>query len=253
MIITAMFSSLSQQLRFSLGWPLRFVALLWVVHGIQYLFNLDLGYYGIYPREVIGLRGIVLAPLIHGSWGHLLSNTPPLFALSAMLLFFYRRVAIPSFILIYLLTGLMVWLFGRSVFHIGASGVIYGLVAFLFWSGIFRRNARAIALALIVVFYYGSMFMGILPGQEGISWESHLLGALVGIVVAFASRGQLEEAEKQLRSKPDDTQPEYFLDRDTFDRPRPNRTQDTNGHPPTSRWYVSDTTRKSQRSNRDRL
>lgn len=126
-----------------------------------------------------------------------------------------------SFISIYLLTGFAVWLFGRSVYHIGASGVVYGLVAFVFWSGVFRRNLKTIILALIVTLLYSHYFMGIIPTHEGISWESHLMGGLVGILVAFIFKDLIEKDEEK---KPDPWANEladgeqYFLNRDAFER-----------------------------------
>ena len=183
----------------SLSLPIKFVALLWIIHLIQWFLQLKLGFLGVYPREISGLKGILFSPLLHGDFGHLISNTPPLLVLSTLIMFFYRRVAIPSFLMIYFLTGLAVWIFGRPVYHIGASGVIYGLVAFVFWNGIFRFNVKSIALALVVAFYYGSMFMGILPGQEGISWESHLLGGIVGIFVSFWYKNKIEVDEETLQ------------------------------------------------------
>ena len=225
----------------SIIWSFRLVAVLWVIHLFQVLSGLDLGWLGIYPHRVFGLKGIFFAPLIHADWGHLLSNTPPLFFLSLIILYFYRSVAVPALTMLYLLTGLTVWLFGRPVFHIGASGVIYGMVAFVFWNGIFRRNLKSIALALIVMFYYGSMFAGILPGQQGISWESHLLGGLVGIFTSFWFRGNLEQDEakpvyswEREEESPSDS---YFLDRDTFDKTKEERRRDDD----IGQWFSSRT------------
>ncbi len=129
-----------------------------------------------------------------------------------------------SFVFIYLLTGFSVWLFGRSVYHIGASGVVYGLVSFIFWSGIFRRNIKSIVLALIVTILYSGYLQGIVPFQEGISWESHLLGGIVGIIVAFLFKGIIEQDEEQ----PDpwaneSTDQEYYLARDTFEMTKEER------------------------------
>ena len=229
----------------SVSLPVKLILLLWVIHLVQFLLHMELGILGIFPKKIFGLKGILFAPLIHSDWGHLMSNTPPLFVLSTMLLFFYRRVAIPSFIMIYLLTGLAVWLLGRPVFHIGASGVIYGLVAFISFTGFFRRNLKSIVLALIVVFYYGSMFMGILPGQEGISWESHLLGALVGIFAAFWYRGALEkDEEKTVYSWEEEhagREPTYFLDRNAFEKTKEERHREKEDPDGLSGWFSSRT------------
>jgi membrane associated rhomboid family serine protease len=212
---------LQSRLYESLSLPFKFVITIWLVHMVQYVLHLDLGRFGVYPREIFGLRGIFLSPFIHADFGHLLANTPPLFVLSAMMMFFYRRVAISAIALIYLLTGAAVWTFGREVFHIGASGVIYGMAGFVFFTGVFRRNVKSIALALLVAFYYGSMIYGIFPGQEGVSWESHLLGALAGVFASFVFKHAVErDEERQAPSWANDpryNQQNFFLERDTFD------------------------------------
>ncbi len=209
----------------SLRFPAGLVAFLWLAHAYFYLFSADPGEYGILPRRVSWIRGIVTAPLMHGSWEHLMSNSVPLFVLMSLTLYFYRRVAIRAFWLIYFLTGLSVWLLGRSVIHIGASGIVYGLVAFIFWNGIFRRSARSIILALIVLMLYSGMFLGILPDQEGISWESHLLGSLSGIFAAFWFKGELEDDEVESQPLWDEKASEKhpFLPHDIFDKTKAQR------------------------------
>ena len=212
----------------SLKFPLQFVALLWIIHLVQVL-TFDFGFLGLFPRALFGLRGIILAPLIHADWQHLISNSAPLLVLGSIIVVFYRRVAWRSMLMIYLLTGLAVWLFGRTVFHIGASGVVYGLLSFVFWSGIFRRNVKSIVLALIVLFLYSGLFLGILPNQEGISWESHLLGAFMGIFTAYWYKEEIEQGENDRYIPSWELEPEqevpYFLDRDVFDLTKLERQQ----------------------------
>jgi membrane associated rhomboid family serine protease len=216
------FRKLLRTLRF----PFQFVLLLWLIHMFQFFLGIDLGRLGIYPRELFGLKGIVTGPLVHGDWQHLISNTIPLIALMSVLFVFFRRVAIKSFLLIYILTGLSVWLFaGPPVYHIGASGVVYGLVSFVFWSGVFRRSFQSIALALIILMMYSGYFYGILPGEPGISWESHLFGGIVGIFVAWFFKSNLERDEEAPPPLPEEGS-DYFLNRDVFDRTRQEREKE---------------------------
>ncbi len=221
---------MKQKFRESLIIPFWLIVLLWAIQAFQSLTGVSLGTYGVYPREVFGLRGILFSPLLHSGWSHLLANTPPLFVLTAMALFFYRRIAFRSFAMIYLLTGIAVWLFARDrAFHIGASGVVYGLVAFMFWNGIFRRNLKSIVLSLIIVFYYGGMFVGIVPGEKDVSWESHLLGGLVGIFAAFWYKGVDEPDEhRPLYSweQEGESEQSHFLDRGTFDQTKEERKRE---------------------------
>ena len=203
-----------------ISFPLYLVLSLWVVHIIKLTLNLNLGRYGLIPRDIDGALGIITSPFIHGNLQHLISNSIPLFVLSSMIIIFYRKVAYQSIFLIYVLTGLVVWLAGRgNVAHIGASGVVYGLVSFVFWTGLFRRNIKSIILALVVTVLYSGYFMGVLPYQKGISWESHLFGALVGIIVAYWYKN-IRESDEQKKSPWDDeiSEKQYFLPRDTFDK-----------------------------------
>ncbi len=222
----------------SLRFPTIVLAILWMIQGFQQLTGLGLGWLGVYPRHPSGIKGIFTSPFIHSQdWMHLINNSVPLFVSTAMILFFFRRVAYKAIFLIYLLTGLGVWLFGRTVLHIGASGVVYGLVAFIFWNGIFRRNLRSIVLALIILLLYSGMFLGVLPNQPGISWESHLIGALVGILVSYVFRNEIEEDEEvhppiHLVEEHD---PEFFLDRSTFERTKRERRDGS------SDWFSNST------------
>lgn len=199
--------------------PFMFVALMWLAHIIKISGNFRWNIYGIFPREIEGLVGIVASPLLHSGFKHLFSNSLPLFFMLTLIFLFYRRVSTISFIMIYLVTGLAVWLFGRPVYHIGASGIVYGLISFVFWSGVFRKNLRSIVLSLVIVIMYSGYVEGILPGEPGISWESHLLGAVVGAGVAFMVRNirDAHEYEEKPSYDYDEQEEKYFFDRDVFD------------------------------------
>ena len=177
-----------KELKTELLTPLIFPALLWVIHLFALLINLDLSRMGILPRNFAGLLGIITSPLIHADFSHLISNTIPLIILGWIIFFFYPKVSYLLFVFIYFITGLLVWIFARQVYHIGASGVVYGFVSFLFFSGIFRRDNKSIALALIITFLYGGLVWGMIPGWKGISWESHLFGAITGFIAAYLFR-----------------------------------------------------------------
>ena len=168
---------------------LAFLLLLWMLELADAGFDLHLSRLGVYPRELNGLWGILFAPLIHGSWQHLISNSVALAILGVVLLYGYPRSAIPALVFVYLGSGLGVWLFARSSYHFGASGLTHGMMFFIFVSGILRRDKLSIALSMIVFFLYGGMVWTIFPQQPGISYESHFFGALTGILAAFAFKG----------------------------------------------------------------
>lgn len=228
--------------------PLYLLALMWIVHIFQAVTTIDLAYLGLYPRVPFGLRGVFFAPFLHGDFQHLISNSVPFFVLTTMVFFFYRRVATKSFIMMYLLTGIAVWIFGRSVFHIGASGVVYALAGFMIFSGFFRRNIKAIILALIVVFLYGGMIWGVLPIQPGVSWESHLLGAIVGVITAYWYKEDIEADEVKKtyswENESESLDQPYFFERDIFDKTKEERMREKESNDPPS-WFSSKTWRDS--------
>jgi membrane associated rhomboid family serine protease len=201
-----------------LGVPLGFVGVIFGIHLLQAILDIDLARLGVFPREVDGLPGILTGPLIHGSWEHLFSNSISFIMLGAVLFWFYPRIALRSIVWLYLLSGFGIWISGQpNSYHIGASGIVYGMVSLVFWSGIFRRNVKSIVLALIILVMYAGFFEGIVPGKEGISWEGHLSGAIAGILLAWIYRKDVEADEIVPEVEEEVEERHYFLPRDTFD------------------------------------
>jgi membrane associated rhomboid family serine protease len=192
--------------------PVSFIFTIWVVNIFQFTFRLDFGYLGIYPRDSTTLFGIFTSPVIHGSWGHLLSNSIPLLVLGILLFFTYERIAIWIWVLNYILTGLMVWLFARDSYHIGASGIVYGLASFLLFSGFFRMDIKSIAVSSGIAIFYGGMVWGIFPLERGISWESHLFGGIVGLLLAFLFRNEFQDALLKMHEEETDEDRKTFED-----------------------------------------
>lgn len=181
-----------------LALPAFFLFVMWAVELVETVLHTSFAALGILPREPERLFGVLTAPFIHGTWDHILSNSLPFAALSAILFLGFRRVSYPVFIYIYLITGLAVWGLARGgTFHIGASGLVYGLFGFVFFSGIFRGDIRSIGIALAVGFFYGGMVWGVMPNQPGISWESHLFGMVAGAVLAYRYRASGRERPPQ--------------------------------------------------------
>jgi len=167
---------------------LLFTGLLWWIKVVEALFGWDFVGLGVYPRDWRGLPGILFAPLIHGSFEHLFANTLPLLVLGTLLLYGYPRSRWRVLLLIWLGSGLGVWLTAREAYHFGASGLAHGLMFFLFVVGILRRDRRAIVLSMVAFFLYGSMVWGIFPQEPGISYESHFWGAVAGVLGAILWR-----------------------------------------------------------------
>jgi len=180
----------------SLIFPTFFLFLIWFIRFTEVGFETSFVRFGVYPQKWQGLLGILTSPLIHADIKHLADNSVPVFLLSLAIFYFYREIAYKIFFIIYFISGLLVWIAGRDAYHIGSSGLIYGFAAFLFFSGVLRKNINLLAISLLVSFLYGSLIWGILPYDYHISWESHLMGALSGIVLAFVYRDQGPQRQK---------------------------------------------------------
>jgi membrane associated rhomboid family serine protease len=181
-----------RQLATSFIIPLLFVLVLWLIKGTEELLHTSFAHYGLWPLKPLGLIGIVTCPFLHADWAHLFANSIPLLVLGGLLFYFYRSTSWQIILLIWLVTGLWVWVFSRTDgVHIGASGLVYGIASFLFFSGIIRRDPTTMVITLLVTFLYGGMIWGIFPEffpKERISWESHLMGLLCGLVLAWFYR-----------------------------------------------------------------
>lgn len=167
---------------------LGITAILWLVEIVDYfiLQSYSLNRYGIVPRNLIGLRGVLFAPFLHGNFPHLIANTIPFLSLGWLVMLqrtsdFWRVTAMTV-----LVGGLGVWLIGQpNSIHIGASILIFGYLGFLLFRGYFQRNAPSIALSIIVAVFYGSLIFGVLPTRAGVSWEGHLFGFIGGVIAAY--------------------------------------------------------------------
>lgn len=164
------------------------IAILWCIKSFELLFHIDLAWLGVYPLSAKGVLGILTAPLVHGSLEHLFNNTLPLLILGSILLYGYPKSRWRVVSLIWLLSGLGVWLFARDSYHIGASGLTHGIFFYLFVVSIFRRDKSSVAIMMVAFFMYGGMTMTIFPTEEGISFEYHLFGAIAGTLAALLWR-----------------------------------------------------------------
>lgn len=140
--------------------------------------------FGIIPRNLIGLRGILFAPFLHANLAHLIGNTIPFVTLGWLIMLGEISDFFVVSIISAVVGGLGTWLFGSPGIHIGASGVIFGYLGYLLSRGYFERKPLSIAMSLFVLVLYGSLLWGLFPLQYGISWEGHLFGFLGGVLSA---------------------------------------------------------------------
>lgn len=211
--------------------PTLWVAIIWLIHLARITFEIDAIGLGVHSRHLDGVLGIFTSPFIHGSFSHLFNNSFPLLVSGVAIFYFFPKVSGRSLTWMYLFTGIAVWLFARPVYHIGASGVVYAFISFIFWSGVFRRNNRSIILALVVIIMYSGMLAGLIPDPENhISWESHLLGLIVGAITAYVYKDELEPDEiasrQNIYGDEDDEPKEYFLPRDVFEKTKEQRRRE---------------------------
>lgn len=204
-----------RQLRQAALPALLVVVVMWLSYWADFLFPTDFQRYGLQALDAKGLRGIVLMPWIHAHSDvkHILNNSLPTFLLLTLLFDAYKVIAWRVFLAAWLFTGVLLWLIGGSngAIHIGMSGVIYALTGFLFTSGVLRKYLPLQALSLFIVFLYGSMIWGVFPTQPRVSWQGHLSGLIVGVVLAFIYRKRgpqrpkyQYEIEKELGIEPPD-------------------------------------------------
>ena len=163
-----------------------FVAIFWLLEILdQFVFRGSLDYFGIIPHQVIGLRGILFAPFLHGDFPHLIANTVPFLILGWLVMLQETSDFFIVTGLTMLVGGLGVWLFAApGSTHIGASILIFGYLGFLLLRGYFQRNIPSILLSILVFLLYGGTIWGVLPSRPGISWQGHLFGFLGGVLAA---------------------------------------------------------------------
>lgn len=160
------------------------VAFMWTLETIDRILLGSLDVYGIVPRYLFGLRGILFAPFLHGNYAHLIGNTLPFIVLGWLVMLRRTRDFFVVSAIAMLVGGMGTWLFGSPGTHIGASGVIFGYLGFLLARGYFERSIGSILFSIVVGSLYGGLIWGVLPGQPGISWEGHLFGFIGGVIAA---------------------------------------------------------------------
>lgn len=161
-------------------------AVIWGVNLVNWLLlGSRLNAFGVYPRHIAGLPGIIFSPILHGNFSHLLFNTIPGFVLACFVLIHGLDVLIAVTAMTWVGSGLLVWLFGRQALHVGMSAVITGYFGYLLVEAFRSPSLLSILLAVIMLYYFGGIFLGIFPQEEKVSWEGHLFGLICGIAANF--------------------------------------------------------------------
>jgi len=184
--------------------------LLWLILLVDNIFGLELTRFGLRPRDLWGLIGLLTAPLLHGGAEHLFSNTAPLIVSMTTILYLYPGSSVRVIPIIWIGSGMLAWIIGRPSLHFGASGFIYGLLAYVFIGGILRLEMRSVAVSVLVWFLYGSMIWGVLPIRPNMSWELHLSGAILGVALAIIYRRWDLVPVKRYDWEDDDSVPDWY-------------------------------------------
>lgn len=188
---------------------LAFVGAIWLVHIVNsLLLDRSLNQYGLSPLALpyrglsnleltvsyfaVSLRGILLSPILHGSFSHLLSNTLPLLALGGLVALRGTKTLMGVSLVVVVLGGLLVWLVGRPAIHVGASGLVFGYFGYLVAQGWYERSPLSIVVAFAALLLYGGIIFGALPQGGFVSWEGHLFGLIAGVLAARWSRSDEE-------------------------------------------------------------
>ncbi len=220
----------------SLVFPLVFTALMWIVRVFEVQTGIDLSFLGIYPLQIKGLPGIFGSPFLHSDWAHLYANTIPFLILSSCIFYFYKPIAFRVFFMIWALTGVWVWFWGREAYHIGSSGLVYGFAAFVFLSGLMRREKRLMSISFFVAFSYGSLVWGIFPElfpEKNISWESHLMGLIAGATAAWYYRKEGPQKPEHIWEDEEEV-PDWFPQDPPADPPPAAESGETTEKPETA-------------------
>lgn len=166
------------------------LAVMWAAELLDLVADGRLDRFGIEPRQLSGLDGVVLAPFLHNGFGHLITNTFPFLILGAAICLGSVARFVQVTVVVGLISGLGTWLTGGTgTVHIGASGLVFGYVTYLISRGVFARKITYLLGGLVVLVVYGGVLWGLIP-RPGISWQAHLFGAIGGVVAAWAIYGQ---------------------------------------------------------------
>lgn len=178
--------NLKQGARFAIG----LILIIWIIFALDALLPGTFTNWGVIPRHLVGLRGVLFHTLLHADLPHILANSMPLLILTFLLQVTYPRRAVEVLVSVTLLSGMLIWILARPASHLGASSLIYGLSTYLITAGFLSRNPLRVIIAGLVLVFYSGLWIGMLPGTPHVSWEGHLLGAFSGVLLAWLHRSR---------------------------------------------------------------
>jgi len=184
--LAADFSQLIDGMKHNLSFAFQIVSILWTVQVLNSMWGYKLSELGLVPRSLRGIPGIFISPFLHGDYNHIFFNSVPLFVLSDLLLLQGHKIFYFATLEIVIISGGLIWLFGKRAIYIGASSVIMGYFGYLLSQAYFQLNATTIILAILCLYYFGGLLLALFPSaRQNVSWGGHIFGFLAGIITAF--------------------------------------------------------------------
>ncbi len=179
---------------------------MWIVFLYEIKYGFNFNRYSIFPRKIDSLFGIIASPFLHSDISHITNNTISFFVLMSFTCFFYKKDYLKVFFISLFFSGVLTWCIARPAYHLGMSGIIYALASFLIVKSFMTKQYNLIALSFLVIFLYGSMLWYVFPIDKNISWEGHLSGLIIGVLLSF-----FIEVEKQVTIAPEPTIQEHLF------------------------------------------
>ena len=172
--------------------PILFIFMIWIVEGLEYILDKNFSSFGIIPLDFNRMYGILSYPFIHSDLNHLLNNTYPILILGGIISEVYKKISVKVFFYSYIISGLLLWVFGPSdITIIGASGIVYALGSFILVSGFIRKQPRLMMLSFLVIFLNFFNLWGIIEiQQDNISQTAHLCGVIAGIITSVVLKNE---------------------------------------------------------------
>lgn len=205
------------KLKKSIFYAILFSIIFLISFLVQSFIAPDIINFGLIPRQIPGLKGVLFAPLLHSSFSHFFSNIIPIALLSFLIFYHFKQHFIQLIVLVWVGANILTWISARDANHIGASGIVYGLAFYLITLGIILKDRQSLAIALFVIFLYGSLIWGMFPNfikhlpEKNISWESHLWGGVMGIISGLWFHPKKTENEPFMNEDEQDDEDPYWM------------------------------------------
>lgn len=168
--------------------PLILIAAITIVFVVDFVLPINLLGFGIRPRSLFGLTGIIFSPFLHSNFAHLAANFIPLLVLSILVSMLNPARFVQRTVLLILLSGGLTWLISSAGIVVGASGLVFAYWAFLITHGLVKKRFKEVLIAIITIFIYGALALTLFKFEQGVSWAGHISGVIAGVLLAIKEK-----------------------------------------------------------------